>query len=109
MKVYKIPENLKTIIFDILAEKVTKINNRVSPIADTDITNYLATAKHPPQATTNFSDLLDADFTIICTPTNYDEIANQFDCTSVEQKIVKLLETKTTIVIKSTIPITSVS
>ena len=95
----------QTLVYDINEDKIDKIKNRISPIEDRDIVSYLKYSDRVPTATNNFDDLLDSDFVIICTPTNYNENTNQFDCSSVENTIESLQHTDATIVIKSTIPI----
>ena len=61
------------IAVDIVQEKVEMINNRVSPIIDKEIEEYLKTKDLDLTATTD-GDLAykNADFVIISTPTNYD-------------------------------------
>jgi UDPglucose 6-dehydrogenase len=87
------------------ADAVTK---RQSPIADPDISRFLA---EEPLNLTAMTDLratyADADWTIIATPTDYDPQADFFDTTSVESAIEQALDaTPTTkIVIKSTVPV----
>ena len=58
---------------DIVPEKVEMINNRVSPIIDKEIVEYLKTKDLDLTATTD-GDLAykNADYVIISTPTNYD-------------------------------------
>ena len=65
---------------DIIPEKVDMINRKVSPIADKEIEEYLATKNLNLVATTD-GDLAykDAEFVIISTPTNYDPSKNYFD------------------------------
>ena len=94
--------------YDIVAEKVRKINERISPIKDKEIEEYFATKKLNLTATLDYKEAFSkADFIIISTPTNYDEDKNYFDTSSVEDIIEKLIALKidTTIVIKSTIPL----
>ena len=95
----------ETIVFDIDEKRVNEINDQQSTIADKDIEEYLRMSLNLPKATMRFDDILDSDFVIICTPTNYDENTNQFNCSSVECTIDKLKDTDSTIIIKSTIPI----
>ena len=61
------------IAVDIVQEKVEMINNRVSPIIDKEIVEYLKTKDLDLTATTD-GDLAykNADYVIISTPTNYD-------------------------------------
>ena len=93
---------------DIVAEKVNMINNRVSPIADREIEEYLCNAELDLTATVDVKQAYsEADFVIISTPTNYDEEKNYFDTRSVENAIETALKynNKAVIIIKSTIPI----
>ena len=93
---------------DIIQSKVDMINNRVSPIVDKEIEEYLATKELNLLATTNGVEAYkDADFIIISTPTNYDPNKNYFDTTSVEKVIEQVLEINRNapIIIKSTIPV----
>ncbi len=101
-------QNNKVFAVDIIQEKVDLINNKKSPIVDKEISEYLATKELDLTATTD-SNLAykDADFVIVSTPTNYDTEKNYFDTSSVEAviKIVKEINPKAIIVIKSTIPV----
>ena len=93
---------------DIIAEKVNMINNRVSPIADREIEEYLKHADLDLTATLDpVQAYAQADIVIISTPTNYDEEKNYFDTSSVEQAIEAVLKVndRAIIIIKSTIPI----
>lgn len=94
--------------YDIVEEKVKKINERISPIKDKEIEEYFATKKLNLTATLDYKEAFSkANFVIISTPTNYDEEKNYFDTSSVEDIIEKIIALKidTTIVIKSTIPL----
>ena len=93
---------------DIVREKVDKINNKISPISDKEIEEYLASAKLNLTATTDTDKAYGgADFVIISTPTNYDDEKNFFDTRSVEDAILSVLKVNSTatIVIKSTVPV----
>lgn len=93
---------------DIIEEKVNMINQRVSPIADREIEEYLRNAELDLTATTDPAQAYaEADFVIISTPTNYDETKNNFDTSSVESAIETVLKhnNRAVIIIKSTIPI----
>ncbi len=93
---------------DIIEEKVEMINNKISPIADKEIIDYLQNKKLNLTATTNSEEAYkDAEFIVIATPTNYDEEKNEFDTSSIEAvlKIVNQVNTTATIIIKSTVPV----
>lgn len=98
----------EVVAVDILSEKVEKINNGVSPIADKEIEEFLANRKLNLKATINTAEAYAAaDFVIISTPTNYDDEKNYFDTSSVENAIEAILAVNkdAIIVIKSTVPV----
>ena len=65
---------------DVIAEKVDKINNRISPIQDEYIEKYLAEKELNLRATLDGKEAYrDADFVVIAAPTNYDPVKNYFD------------------------------
>lgn len=92
---------------DINEDKVTLLNQRVSPIQDQLIQEYLEKAPHFMATTNSEAAYKDADLIIIATPTNYDENKNFFDTSSIESVLTELnqLKNSATIVIKSTIPV----
>lgn len=101
-------QNNEVILNDIVQEKVDLINNRKSPIVDSDISDYLANKPLQLKATVSQEEAFkDVDFVIIATPTNYDETKNFFDTSSVESVLeaVKEYESAATVIIKSTIPV----
>ena len=98
----------EVVAVDILPEKVEKINNKISPIQDDYIEEYLAHKPLNLRATLDWKEgYKDADFVVIATPTNYDSVKNFFDCSAVEDVIQKVIEVnpKAIMVIKSTIPV----
>ncbi len=98
----------EVIAYDIDNIKIDLINKRISPIKDKDIETFFKTKKLNLQATSDYKlAFKDSEYIIICTPTNYDEKTNEFDTTSVENVIQKILKTNlsSTIVIKSTVPV----
>ena len=98
----------EVVAVDILPEKVEKINNKISPIQDDYIEEYLAHKPLNLRATLDWKEgYKDADFVVIATPTNYDSVKNFFDCSAVEDVIQKVMEVnpKAVMVIKSTIPV----
>ncbi|MBQ3662691.1 MAG: nucleotide sugar dehydrogenase [Clostridia bacterium] len=93
---------------DILPEKVEQINRRVSPIQDEYIQKYLADKELDLTATLDGAEAYrNADFVIISTPTNYNPKENYFNCSAVEDviRLVKSVNEKAFMVIKSTIPV----
>lgn len=98
----------EVLAYDILEDKVNKINKRISPIKDEVIEDYFKNKKLNLKATNNYKVAFkETEFIIISTPTNYDEKTNYFDTTSVEDIIKKVISINkdATIVIKSTIPV----
>lgn len=98
----------EVLAYDILEDKVNKINKRISPIKDEVIEDYFKNKKLNLKATTDYRKAFEkVEFVIISTPTNYDEVTNYFDTTSVEDIIRKVISINkdATIVIKSTIPV----
>lgn len=93
---------------DIIQEKVDKINNRISPIQDDEIENYLVTKELNLEATIDgISAYKDAEYVIIAAPTNYDSKKNFFDTSAVENIIKLVIEVNphAIMIIKSTIPV----
>ena len=93
---------------DVVAEKVEKINKRISPIQDDYIEKFFAEKELKLSATLDgASAYRDADFVIIAAPTNYDPQKNFFDTHHIEDVINLVLEVnpEATMIIKSTIPV----
>lgn len=96
----------EVIAVDIIPEKIELINNKVSPIRDAEIEDYLANKELNLLATTDGKKhYVDADMVVIATPTDYDTKTNKFDTDSVESVIKEVKETNPNawIVIKSTV------
>ena len=94
--------------YDIVQEKVDRLNTGTSPIVDADIEEYLQKKSLSFRATTNAAEAFrDAEYIIIATPTDYDSKRNFFDTSSVEDVLEKIIKFNPTanIVIKSTIPV----
>ena len=101
-------QNNEVVAIDIIQEKVDMINNRVSPIVDKEIEDYLTNKELNLVATTDaYKAYKDAQFVIISTPTNYDSEMNYFNTRSVEAVIANVLSinSEATMVIKSTVPV----
>lgn len=93
---------------DIVPEKADLINRRISPIADSEIQEYLSTRSLDLTATTDGdSAYRNADLVLISTPTNYDPDQNYFDTSSVESVIrqVMAVNPSAAVVIRSTVPV----
>lgn len=98
----------EVVAVDVVAEKVEKINRRISPIQDEYIEKYLSEKELNLRATLDAkSAYSDADFVVIAAPTNYDPQKNFFDTHHIEDVIDLVLEVnpEATMVIKSTIPV----
>ncbi len=93
---------------DVIPEKVEKLNNRISPIQDDYIEDYLKNRNLDLTATLDGeSAYKDADFVVIAAPTNYDSKKNFFDTSHVEEVIELVLKVNpdAVMVIKSTVPV----
>lgn len=101
-------QNNSVVAVDIIQSKVDLINSRKSPIVDKEIEEYLTEKKLNLTATVDARyAYTDADYIVISTPTNYDPEKNFFDTSSIESvlDLLKEMNSKATVVIKSTIPV----
>ena len=101
-------QNNEVIALDVNKEKVEKINNKQSPIADKEIEDFLSNKKLNLIATTDKKVAYkNPEYTIIATPTDYDTEKNFFNTSTVESVIKELNSEcpQTNIIIKSTIPV----
>jgi len=98
----------EVVALDIVRERVDMVNNRISPIVDQELEEYLKNNN------LNLSATLDkevayknASFVVIATPTNYDPKLNYFDTSTVDHVIndVEKYNPKAVIIVKSTIPV----
>jgi UDPglucose 6-dehydrogenase len=98
----------EVICLDIMKEKVDLVNNKMSPIVDQELEEYLKYKSLNIKATLDQTIAHEnADFVIIATPTNYDPFLNYFDTSSVDKVVedVSKLNPNAVIIIKSTIPV----
>lgn len=98
----------EVVALDIIEEKVELLNNKISPIVDDEIQEYLSNKELNLYATTDKEVALkEAEIVIIATPTNYDSEKNYFDTGSVDVSIKDIMDLnpKALMVIKSTIPV----
>lgn len=98
----------QVVAVDIIPEKVRLINERISPISDPEIEDYLKNKQLNLCATLDMPEAVkDAELVFVATPTDYDTKNNFFNTSSVDSviKSVSELNPNCLIIIKSTIPV----
>lgn len=102
-------QNNEVTALEIIEEKVDLINQRISPIQDTEVESFFKNNELNLTATSDkhvaFKN--DPEYVVIAAPTNYDEKTNYFDTKALESVIGDVIELapNTTMIIKSTVPV----
>jgi UDPglucose 6-dehydrogenase len=95
-------------VLDIDQARVNQINNKESTIGDSEIEKFISSKQLSLVATTDKQQAYaESQFVIVATPTDYDEINNRFNTSSVDSVVEDALtmNNRASIIIKSTIPV----
>lgn len=101
-------QNEEVMAYDIVDEKIQMLQNKQSPLVDSDVIDFLTHDKSQVAFTTDFDKAVyHGDYLLIATPTDYDDVHNFFDTSSIEDVIERALfiKTEATFIIKSTVPV----
>lgn len=93
---------------DLSAHRVAMVNDKKSPVVDTELQRYLMEKQLNLTATTDLvAAVKGSRYVVVATPTDYDPASSFFDTSSVDSVTRTVLETDedAVVVIKSTIPV----